>query len=189
MLVDEFKEVVSDCETNGLNASKIWCTSVYEVKSDSLFTMFDYEKMKEYLQDPKMVLIGHNFHSYDKPTWERILGIKIEAFIVDTLGMSWYLYPERMKHGLESWGEDFGMPKPVVDESEWVGPPEEASEEEKKAHRDLMLHRCEEDTKINAKLWKKMKSDLDNLYGKGQWWNAVEYITSTHTISQHGSAY
>lgn len=163
MLIDELNEVVADCETDGIKATKIWCTSVHNVSAGSSTTMVDYAKMREFLSNPDMVLIGHNFYGYDKPTWERILGIEVKAFIVDTLGLSWYLYPDRMLHGLESWGEDFGVPKPVIDD--W----------ENQTLADY-THRCEEDVKINTKLWKKMKRDLKNLYGDDSWWHAVEHI-------------
>lgn len=84
---------------------------------------------------------------------------------MDTLALSWYLYPERNFHGLESWGIDFGVPKPVV--NDWKDQPLE-----------VYVHRCEEDVKINLKLWRKMKSLLIKLYG--DWDKAkklIEYLS------------
>jgi DNA polymerase III alpha subunit (gram-positive type) len=82
---------------------------------------------------------------------ERLLGIKIEAEIVDTLALSWYLYPELPKHGLTHWGERLGIAKPVVEDWE-------------KADLQTYTHRCEEDVKINHKLWLIMSDRLDILY-------------------------
>ncbi len=70
---------------------------------------------------------------------------------IDTLALSWYLFPERQKHGLADWGVDLGIPKPKVDD--W----QNLSYEEYK-------HRCEEDTKINWKLWKKLERRLEEIY-------------------------
>lgn len=156
-------EVVADCETDGLDPTKIHCTTVNDLTSGSMFSMIKYDKMREYLTNPDMLLIGHNFYLYDLPTWEKLLNIKIKATVVDTLGLSWYLYPTRNLHGLADWGEYFGIPKPKIDD--W----ENLSIEE-------YVHRCEEDVKINTKLWQKMKKDLSSLYGDADWWKAVDYI-------------
>lgn len=156
-------EVVADCETDGLDPTKIHCTTVNDLTSGSMFSMIKYDKMRDYLTNPDMLLIGHNFYLYDLPTWEKLLNIKIKATVVDTLGLSWYLYPTRNLHGLADWGEYFGIPKPKIDD--W----ENLSIEE-------YVHRCEEDVKINTKLWQKMKKDLANLYGDADWWKAVDYI-------------
>ena len=86
------------------------------------------------------VLVGHNIIRYDIPTVERILGVQVKAKLVDTLMLSWYLFPNRLMHGLEDWGEEFGVPKPKI--TDW----DNLSTEE-------YIHRCEEDVKINTKLW------------------------------------
>ena len=96
--------------------------------------------------------IGHNIYRFDIPVVERLLNIKVRARLIDTLALSWYLYPDRLKHDLESWGEDFGIEKPPV--TDW----ENLSIEEYK-------YRCEEDVKINAKLWDKQWKHLVKLYG------------------------
>ena len=71
---------------------------------------------------------------------------------MDSLALSWYLYPERILHGLESWGNDFNIPKPVV--KDWKN----LTEEE-------YIHRCTEDVKINTKLWLKQQKLLTRIYG------------------------
>jgi len=122
------EEIVFDIETDGFNATKIWCATVNNLTTGSKYTMVDVERMKEYFSNPNLVLIVHNGESFDKPTLERLLGIKIEATLIDTLGLSWYLYPTRQLHGLAAWGEDFGVPKPTVLEEEWKGLPQEELE-------------------------------------------------------------
>lgn len=98
-------------------------------------------------------LIGHNICRFDIPVLEKILGIKIKAKLYDTLPMSWVMNTERQIHGLESFGEDFGVPKPVI--TDWEG----LTYEEYK-------HRCEEDVKINWLLWQNLIKRFKLVYGK-----------------------
>lgn len=153
---------VFDVECDGFNATKIHCLSVEEGKG--LKSTSSYKAMSKYFTDAE-VLIGHNIVRYDIPTVERILGVKVRAKLVDTLMLSWYLFPNRLLHGLEDWGEEFGVPKPKVDD--W----ENLSTEE-------YIHRCEEDVKINTKLWKKCWSYLMSLYGSEEdAWRLIDYLT------------
>lgn len=163
MLYEGLQEIVGDIETDGFNPSKIWCACATNVDTGAEYSLTKYGKMVEFFTDESKVFIFHNGLSYDKPVLERILGIKIKAKMIDTLGLSWYLYPTRQLHGLASWGEEFGIPKPEVDD--W----ENLSIEE-------YVHRCEEDVKINVLLWEKIKVDLVKLYGKADYMEAVEYI-------------
>ncbi len=153
--------IVFDIETDGLNPSKIHCLS-YTSDGVEHNTLTDYEDMRQLLSDQKG-LIGHNIVRYDVPVLERILGIKIKARLYDTLPMSWVMNYDRTKpHGLASFGEDFGIPKPVV--TDWSEQPVE-----------VYVHRCEEDIKINWKLWQNLlkrfmfvykdKKNLDKFFG------------------------
>jgi hypothetical protein len=139
---------VFDCEGDGLFPTKFHVLSYREGKDQISLTT--HQEMADWLvaQD---ILIGHNIRRWDIPQLCRVLGIEIKARIVDTLALSWYLYPTRVRHGLEGWGEEFGVPKPVV--VDW-------------ANEDLevYVHRCEEDVKINTKLWDKQRKLLSTLY-------------------------
>lgn len=114
-------------------------------------SLTDQEDMGEWLEEQPF-LVGHNIGLWDKPQLERVLGVTIKARIVDTLFLSWYLFPNRTKHGLESWGEYFGIPKPVV--KDWAEQPLE-----------VYVNRCQEDVRINVKLWKHCQKTLALLYG------------------------
>jgi hypothetical protein len=109
------------------------------------------------------VLIGHNIIRYDIPVLERLLGIKIKAQLIDTLALSWYLFPTVNRHGLAQWGERLKIEKPII--TDW----ENLSLEE-------YLHRCKEDVKINTKLWGLQKSLLIKIY-KGDYQPLVRYLT------------
>mgnify|MGYP001174761037 FL=1 len=135
--------IVFDVEANGLldDATKIHCLS-YTTDGVIYDTLFDYDGMRDLLLN-EQGLIGHNIIRYDVPLLEKILDIRIKARLFDTLPMSWVLNYNRPKHGLESFGEDFGIPKPKIDD--WQN-----------LTQDDYRHRCVEDVKINWKLWQDM---------------------------------
>lgn len=141
---------IVDVEGNGLEPTMLHVLSAKEVGTGSVHSTNDYDKMREFLLGAK-VIIGHNFSRWDAPVLERILEIKIPGDIVDTLALSWYLYPDRNLHGLEAWGEDLGIAKPKIDD--WHG----LSYEDYK-------HRCEHDVLINERLWLKMEGYLTSIY-------------------------
>jgi len=144
----KYKHVLFDMEANGIHPSLIHCMS-FEIDGEIKSTV-DYNTMRDVLLNTEY-LYGHNIMLWDIPHLERILQIKITATVIDTLVLSWYLYPTLKRHGLEAWGEYFGVPKPKIDD--W----------ENQTIEDY-IHRCEEDTKINVKLLKKQYNNLHSLY-------------------------
>lgn len=112
------------------------------------------------------VLIGHNIIRFDTPVLERILGIKIKAKLIDTLALSWYLFPDKPKHGLEVWGNEFGVEKPSI--KDW-----------KSLSIQEYIHRCEEDVKINTRLWKLLIRRLSKIYNNDEKeiWRIINYLS------------
>lgn len=145
---------VVDIECDGLldKLSKLHVLSVGYVSSDGwqIKSTNKRDDIQRLVGNSDNVIVGHNFIGFDKPALEK-LGYDFKAQIIDTLGLSWYLYNEYFEHGLEAWGERFGVPKPKIDD--W----ENLTFEEYK-------NRCEEDVKINTNLWVKMLSLLRELY-------------------------
>ena len=82
--------MIFDIETDGLRdeATKIWCLS-YKTP-DGVKVTSDYGEMRRLLTSAK-ALIGHSIITFDVPVAERLLDIKIEAQLIDTLALSWYL--------------------------------------------------------------------------------------------------
>lgn len=153
------KGIVFDAEANGLYPDKFYC-----VCNDQGESLTDYNDMRNFLLSAE-VLIGHNISRWDIPNLERVLGIKVKAKLIDTLALSWYLEPDRIRHGLEEYGEDFGIPKPVI--GDW----ESLTQEE-------YVHRCEEDVRINSELWERQWASLLRLYGSEQAaMKFIEYIS------------
>lgn len=155
-------EAVFDIEGDGFKPTKIHCVAMQV--NDKLYDETDYGRERSFFEKVD-VLIGHNIVRFDIPIVERILGVKIKARLVDTLALSWYLYPNRHVHGLADWGEEFGVPKPKVED--WENLPIEE-----------YVHRCREDVKINTKLWEKIWKDLLKLYGDAEKaWRLIDYLT------------
>lgn len=144
---------VFDIEADGLleEATKIHCLSYYDVEKGISNSLTNVNDIKDWIENAD-VLIGHNIIRYDLPLLEFLVNFQFQGRIVDTLSLSWYLYPERNLHGLESWGDDLGIPKPVI--NDW-----------KNQSLEDYIHRCETDVKINTKLWKKQRSYLTRIYG------------------------
>ena len=142
---------VFDIETNGLLdvLDKIhvlsWSTDGKEVHHTH-----DYDEMRKFFTETQ-VLIGHNIIRFDIPAVEKVLGIKVKARLIDTLALSWYLNHDRIKHGLEGYGIEYGVPKPVVTDWNSLAPEDYA-------------HRCKEDVKINFRLWRDLNLKLNRLY-------------------------
>lgn len=158
MIKEEF--TVFDIETNGLieNATKIHCLS-YSTFNETGFTepksITKLEEIKTFILSKK-ILIGHNIICYDIPVLEKLLNIKIEPdLIIDTLAIAYYLEPERKRRGLEDYGIQFGVKKPNIDDWENL-----TSEE--------YCFRCEEDVKINFRLFTHQYNYLLNLYNKNK---------------------
>lgn len=148
---------VFDIEGDGLldTITKIHCI-VYTSDGKNFTSLTSYPEMKKFLETEEVKVI-HNGIRYDLRAVEKILGIKVKGKIYDTLAMSWVFEPNRPKHGLESWGETFGVPKPEIDN--WDDLPLEE-----------YVHRCTEDVKINWKVWvhlidraKRIYQDRENL--------------------------
>jgi DNA polymerase III alpha subunit (gram-positive type) len=142
---------VFDIETNGLLdvLDKIHVLS-WMGSDGKVHHTHDYDKMRLFFEREE-VLVGHNLIRFDIPAVEKVLGIKVRARLVDTLALSWYLNHERMKHGLEGYGEEYGVPKPVIKDWDSLTPEEYA-------------HRCNEDVRINYRLWVDLQNKLRRLY-------------------------
>lgn len=142
---------IFDLEADGLldTITKIHCVSFTE-DGESIKSLTNYNDMRDFFTSER-VLIGHNIIRYDLRAVQKVLGIKVRAKVYDTLAMSWVFEHQRSSHGLEAWGKDLGVNKPEVED--W----ENLSLEE-------YVHRCEEDVKINFKVWKHLIKKAKMVY-------------------------
>jgi DNA polymerase I-like protein with 3'-5' exonuclease and polymerase domains len=149
---------VFDIETNGLldTVSKIHCLSLITI--DENFKIVEKRTYTEQIDMIKLfnnnnTFIGHNIIRYDIPVLCKLLNIKKPEHVIDTLGLSWYLFPEDKKHGLKFWGEYFKIPKPVI--KDWNN-----------LETEEYIKRCETDVLINKTLFENLYKYLKKLYDK-----------------------
>jgi DNA polymerase I-like protein with 3'-5' exonuclease and polymerase domains len=172
--INLFKNVfVYDVECDGLirDATKIHCLTIGWFDSNGNMrwkSTTDYDDMRKFFTNPNITRSGHNITLYDERVVAKILGIdtlQSKDQIIDTLALSWYIFPERLKHGLEQWGEDLGIQKVKI--KDW-----------KNQTVEDYIHRCEEDVKINLKLWKMCRNYLLELYDQDeqQALRLIEYL-------------
>ena len=156
---------VFDIETDGLldQMTKIHVLS-YSDDNKTVIHTHDYGEMREFFLTRK-TLVGHNIVRFDIPAVEKLLGIKVEARLIDTLALSWYIHHDRLKHGLEGYGDEYGVPKPVIKDWNSLSPEEYA-------------HRCNEDVKINNRLYLLLNMKLNKLYDNENDKNRlIDYLT------------
>lgn len=113
----------------------------------------DRAKLQAILDRDDVVLVIHNGICYDLEAL-KFFGFDVSKVkIVDTLHLAWYLdfHAGRSRFGLESYGEDFGVPKPPIDD--W----ENLTQEE-------YDHRVLGDITIQKKLWLKLCRQFAELY-------------------------
>ncbi len=155
---------VFDSEGDGFTPTKFHVVSYYD-EEKGLVSLTHPDDMREWLTSQK-ILIGHNIHSFDKEHLERVLKIKVKARLIDTLALSWYLYPNRRLHGLGSWGDTYGIEKPEIED--WHNLPLER-----------YVHRCEQDVLINQRLWEDCRGYLSKLYES----NSPEELPIIHYLN------
>ena len=90
---------VFDIESDGLlnSATKIHCLS-YKIGDNPILTTNDPKKIKD-IFSRNYTFIGHNIVLYDFRVLEKLLGIKMPNSFIDTLMLSWYLFPKAPEHG------------------------------------------------------------------------------------------
>lgn len=144
---------IFDIEGDSLDATKIHCLSytMYGPTKNKIVTLTSYDDMRKFLLSAD-VLIGHNITLWDVPTLNRLLGIKIKARLIDTLAISWYIQPDRLRHGLESYGLEYGLLKKEIEDWENLS-------------LGRYIERCERDVEINRILWTNQHLFLKRLYG------------------------
>lgn len=164
---------VLDIETDGLldQVTKIHVLS-YTHDGENFHSLYDYDDMRNFLAEQR-VLIGHNIIRYDIVVLERLLDVKITAKLYDTLPLAWYLDHDQTKHGLEFYGEKYGVPKPVI--TDWES-----------LTRADYTHRCVEDVKINWRLWKDLTKRLLFIYkDKKEADRFLQYLTFKMKCAAH----
>ncbi len=156
------KIYIFDIETNGLLdvVDRLHVLSVGYKDNKGNWNIKSTNKKEDIFKifsNPNNTVVGHNIICYDLPALKIIYpDIDIKANFIDTLPLSWYLYNDRLKHSLESWGDTF-----ATEETKKV-----AIDDWNNLSYEQYVERCEGDIRINTNLWVKMLNLLRELYGE-----------------------
>lgn len=158
---------VVDIECDALleDVTKIHCLSYGQMVNDEFWvqTLTDYEDIKKFVSRRDITIVGHNFVSYDNLVLKKLLGVKFElSQLIDSLYLSFYLYPKRLKHGLESYGIENGQYKKEI--KDW-----------KNLSQQQYIERCEGDVRNNLLVWKDQYEYLDEIYD-GDFEHIIDYL-------------
>ena len=152
------RTLVVDIETDGLQATKIWCLVAQDVQTEEVFAFSDYDRDLPPLKEGiKMCveaarLVAHNGIGFDFPTIDRLYGTNLlRKSIHDTWVMSQTLQFKRgHKHNLEEWGMRLGNHK--IDFHDYS------------KYSKEMLKYCIQDVKVNLDVYRKLLREYSNIY-------------------------
>ena len=102
-------KLVYDIETDGFDATKIWCLVAHNLDTGTTYKFSDYDDALPGMDDGcavlnnAEVLIGHNIIGFDNLVMEKLYGLKLNnKKVYDTWVMSQVLqYKRPHKHGLK----------------------------------------------------------------------------------------
>lgn len=169
----------ADLESSGLlhhlieqgDKAKLHNFCAKSVETGEMWTLHaNTEKEKETLGkflNREIILIMHNGICYDKNALIHFGYDVSKIHFVDTLALSWYLDLNRAKHGLEDYGIEAGVPKPIIEDWESLT-------------QDDYDNRVQEDVKIQEYTYKKLKSRFEELYGE-----MSDYEFCTHRVVKY----
>ena len=133
-----------DIETDGLDATVIWCLCAINVKTGEEVTLLSLEAIRAWITERLAEgcwFIGHNFLSFDAPTINRLAGTRIPTGrIMDTFVYSMHYSPSLAGgHSLEAWGVRLGFPKTSFNDWSKLS--------------DEMVAYCLNDCRVNVRLF------------------------------------
>ena len=150
--------LVFDIETDGLDATKIWCLVMKDIDSGRIMRYTDHSNKYEgsiehglaMLKNAEL-LVAHNGIGFDALMILKIYGIDLyDKKFFDTWIASQVLnYRRPHKHGLAGWGAHLKYPK--LDYDDWSG------------FSDEMMVYCSRDVQLNYVIFKKLMEELERL--------------------------
>jgi len=158
----EIRWVVFDAEGDGLSPTKFHCLSFKDFEGKR-GTLLRYADITSFFEEYDCY-VGHNIRRWDLPNLRRVVGTREPDRVVDTLGLAWYLDPDRKRNGLEGYGEEYGIQKPFI--LDWST-----------QRLEDYVRRCEQDVEINHRLWSDQLKKLLRLYPKPEnLWKFLRYL-------------
>lgn len=159
---------IFDIETDGLleSLTRLHCLVAHTYEDNQMIEetiITNPLELANFLSN-QSILVGHNIKRYDFPAITKLTGYVHKRSVIDTLALSWYLYPERKEHGLESWGDEIGVAKPIIKDWENLS-------------IDDYIHRCKTDVIINSILFGNFVSYLKEIYEDKDYQRIMAYLT------------
>ena len=159
---------VFDVETDGLleQLTKLHCLVAHIYQENQLLeeiVVTTIEDLVSFLKKQER-LVGHNVKRYDFPAIKKLTGYDYKGQIIDTLALSWYLYPKEAEHGLEAWGEKVGVAKPVI--KDWQN-----------LNIEDYINRCRTDVVINTIIFGNFIAYLKEIYQNEDYHRLMAYLT------------
>lgn len=166
---------IFDLETDGLllELTKMHCLVAHTYEDNLMIGETIIRSPWELINflENQELLIGHNIVMYDFPAIKKLTGYEHKGKLIDTLALSWYLYPKRKEHGLESWGDTVGIAKPKIED--WKG-----------EENEIYVHRCRQDVLINTIIFGDFFSYIKEIYGTDTPFNIMYYLTWKMSCAQ-----
>jgi DNA polymerase I-like protein with 3'-5' exonuclease and polymerase domains len=140
--------LVFDVETDGIDATKIWCIVAQDVTSKEVYS-YGPDKLNDGYDHlaSASALIGHNIIGYDIPVIRRLMhkpDFAANCSVIDTLVLSRLFNPAKEGgHSLNQWGHELGFNKLEFKEFDHY------SEE--------MLEYCIRDVELNTFVYHQLK--------------------------------
>jgi len=158
------RPLIFDIEGNGLRQSitKIWCITITNGVETRHFDPTGIEQAVRIL-DGKWIC-AHNVFNYDLPVLKRFFPWFNPSKVDDTFILSSLFEPDRLGHGLESWGEQFGVPKP--EHEDWS------------KYSPEMMMRNMVDVQINSLVWDHLNKE------RTSGWDWEQAIDLEYNIAQ-----
>jgi len=147
------KRLAIDIETDGLDATEIWCAVTKNIDSGEVKVWKSANALRQYISSEDL-LIGHNIIKFDLPVLKKLWNLNTDSNpLRDTLIMSRLFNPVLEKgHSLDSWGVRLGLKK--GDFSDFDG-----------GLSEDMVEYCIQDVEITHALFTHLNSSLLN-WGK-----------------------
>ena len=141
-------DLVFDIETDGLDATKVWCLVAQDAETKEVykFTPDNLDEGYKFLTTATR-LIGHNIIGFDIPLVEKFAGIDLSnKEVIDTLVLSRLFNPTRDGgHSLATWGYKLGYPK--IEFEDYYNYSEE------------MMNYCVRDVELNTKVLEELRKE------------------------------
>ena len=141
-----------DIETDGLDATVIWCMCWENIKTKEKGECRNYDEIRSFFERTRgSCYVGHNILKFDAPVLNRLVSTQLTVgSLVDTLVLSTLYHPSIPDgHSLGAWGERIGYAK--IEFNDWT-------------HlSDEMVVYCHKDVEIGSELFRKITKVLTKI--------------------------